>query len=102
MPELPSISESQSKLARLSQSAVGRATSRLTRRIASTTTVRSAGRFLRRQLWAWPILAALILGISGWLVSSSVERAMSRQREAELTTILNADVEALRIWMVEQ
>jgi serine/threonine protein kinase len=94
--------QSQSKLARLSQSAVGRATSRLTRRIASTTTVRSAGRFLRRQLWAWPILAALILGISGWLVSGSVERAMSRQREAELTTILNADVEALRIWMIEQ
>lgn len=27
---------------------------------------------------------------------------MSRQREAELTTILNADVEALRIWMLEQ
>jgi hypothetical protein len=34
--------------ARVSRSAVGRAT----RRIASTTTARAAGKFLRRQLWA--------------------------------------------------
>ena len=44
----------------------------------------------------------MVLGTAGWLVHRSVERAMRAQREAELTTILNADVEALRVWMVEQ
>jgi len=87
---------------RLSRSAVGRATGRLTRRLASGTTVRAAGKFLRRQLWAWPLIAGVILGTAGLLVHRNVERAMRDQREAELTTIRNADVEALRIWMTEQ
>jgi len=93
---------SRSAGGRLSRSAVGRATGRLTHRLAHTTTVRAAGKFLRRQLWAWPLIAAVILGTAGLLVHRSVERAMRSQREAELTTILNADVEALRVWMTEQ
>src|SRR5918993_2974962 len=87
---------------RVSRSAVGRATGRLTRRLASGTRLRAAGTFLRRQLWAWPLIAAVVLGTAGFLVHRSVERAMRAQREAELTTILNADVEALRVWMTEQ
>jgi eukaryotic-like serine/threonine-protein kinase len=87
---------------RLSRSAVGRASGRLTRRLASASSVRKAGTFLRRQLWAWPLIAAVILGTAGLLVHRSVERAMRGQREAELTTIRDADVEALRVWMVEQ
>jgi eukaryotic-like serine/threonine-protein kinase len=87
---------------RLSRSAVGRVTGRLTRRLTSSTRFRAAGRFLRHQLWAWPLIAAVILGTAGLLVHRSVERAMRAQREAELTTIRNADVEALRVWMTEQ
>jgi eukaryotic-like serine/threonine-protein kinase len=83
---------------RVSRTAIGRAT----RRVAGTTSVRAAGRFLRRQLWAWPLIAAVILGGAGLFVHRSVERAMRAQREAELTTIRDADVEALRVWMVEQ
>jgi eukaryotic-like serine/threonine-protein kinase len=93
---------SRSAVGPLSRSAVGRATGRLSRRLASGTRLRVAGTFLRRQLWAWPLIAAVVLGTAGWLVHRSVERAMRAQREAELTTILNADVEALRVWMVEQ
>jgi hypothetical protein len=93
---------SRSAGARLSRSAVGRTTGRLLHQFAGTTTVKAAGKFLRRQLWAWPLIAAVILGTAGLLVHRSVERAMRDQREAELTTILNADVEALRVWMTEQ
>src|SRR5204862_1994578 len=93
---------SRSGVGPLPRSAVGRATGRLTRRLASASSVRKAGTFLRRQLWAWPLIAAVVLGGTGWLVHRSVERAMRAQREAELTTIRDADVEALRVWMVEQ
>jgi hypothetical protein len=58
--------------------------------------------FLRRQLWLWPILAALVLGAVGWWVNHSVEAAMRQELAGGLTTILNADVEALRIWTRDQ
>ncbi len=57
---------------------------------------------LRKQLWIWPIAAAAVLGLSGWLVSRSVENAMRERRIDELTTILNADISALRIWITQQ
>ena len=60
------------------------------------------GLALRKQLWIWPILAAIILGICGWLVSRSVETAMRERRESELATILSADIAALKVWLVEQ
>jgi eukaryotic-like serine/threonine-protein kinase len=61
-----------------------------------------ASLLLRKQLWIWPILAALLLGICAWWVSRSVEDSMRQRRVAELTTILDADVAALRVWMIEQ
>ena len=57
---------------------------------------------LRKQLWVWPILAALLLGVVGRWISRSVETAMRERRVAELNTVLNADVAALRVWMTEQ
>jgi hypothetical protein len=57
---------------------------------------------LRRQLWLWPVLAALVLGAVGWWVNRSVEAAMREELAGQLTTILNADVEALRIWTKDQ
>src|SRR5262249_49468394 len=64
----------------------------------TSTALRGAGRFVRRQFWVWPLVAAALLGGAGWWVGRSVESAMRRQRINELTTILNADVAALRIW----
>src|SRR5262249_15306801 len=58
--------------------------------------------FPRRQVWAWPILAAVVLAAVGWWVHRSVEQAMREKLAGDLTTILNADVEALRVWTKDQ
>src|SRR5690242_15612030 len=62
----------------------------------------ATGATLRRQLWVWPIIAALLLGGVGWWVHRSVESAMRQELAGQLTTILNADVEALRVWTKDQ
>jgi hypothetical protein len=70
--------------------------SRLSGSLAAT------GTTLRRQLWVWPIIAALLLAGLGWWVHRSVESAMRQELAGQLTTILNADVEALRVWTKDQ
>jgi hypothetical protein len=67
-----------------------------------TSSFQSAQRFLRQQLWVWPILGAVLLGGVGWWVHRSVERAMQADVKSDLTTVLNADVAALRVWLHEQ
>lgn len=60
------------------------------------------GTFLRRQLWVWPLVAAIVLGAIAWGVDRAVEGVMRKQVAGELTAIRNADVTALRVWMKEQ
>jgi hypothetical protein len=60
------------------------------------------GAMLRRQLWLWPVLAALVIGAVGWWVTDSVEDAMRENRAGQLTALLNADVEALHAWTHDQ
>jgi hypothetical protein len=67
-----------------------------------SSSIGAAGTVLKRQLWVWPILAALFLGAVGWWVHRSVEAAMREALAGQLTTILNADVEALRTWTRDQ
>jgi eukaryotic-like serine/threonine-protein kinase len=93
---------SRTSIGRLSRSAISHVTGRITRLLGGAVSLQNAGRFLRRQLWAWPIIAALLLGVSGWWVNRSVEEAMRGQRQAELTTIVNASVAALEIWITDQ
>ncbi len=57
---------------------------------------------LRRRLWVWPVLAALVLGGVGWWVQGAVEETMREDLAGQLTTILSADVEALRAWTKDQ
>jgi hypothetical protein len=64
--------------------------------------VGKTGALLRRQLWLWPVLAALVIGAVGWWVTGSVEDAMRENRASQLTTLLNADVEALHAWTHDQ
>ncbi len=61
-----------------------------------------AMRVLKYQIWVWPVLVgALLVGV-GWWVHRSVEKAMRDRLASDLMTILNADLEALRIWRRDQ
>jgi serine/threonine protein kinase len=60
------------------------------------------GTFLRRQLWVWPLIAAVVPAALAWGVSEAVERVMRKQVAGELTAIRDADVTALRVWMKQQ
>jgi serine/threonine protein kinase len=95
-------SQSRSSLGRASRSAVGRVTGSLSRLFGGSATLQATGRFLRRQLWAWPVIAAILFGGTGWWVHRSVENAMREQRAADLNAIVDASVSAVRVWMAEQ
>jgi hypothetical protein len=61
---------------------------------------RSISRTLReRPLWVAPVAAILLMLLAGFWVRRQMEDAMRAQCRAELTTLLQADVEALGLWM---
>lgn len=66
-------------------------------RAAATAASRTQS-FLRRQLWAWPLMAAAVLAFVGVWVRARMEGAMRTEIAANLKTIRNANVEALRAW----
>jgi hypothetical protein len=86
----------------MSQSEVGCISGALSPWLVSSSRLQATGRFLRRQLWAWPIIAAVLLGAAGWWVSGSIDSAMRRQRATDLDTMVDASVTALRTWIGEQ
>ncbi len=55
-------------------------------------------RLLTQQLWIWPLLTAALLVFVGVWIRAHMERALKRQIAASLTTIRDANVEALRAW----
>ena len=63
---------------------------------------RAAGRFLRTQLWAWPIVAAVLLGVIGYAVNRAVDRTMKQQVASEVETIRDTGATGVRIWLGEQ
>src|SRR4051812_338407 len=69
-----------------SRSAVSRAADSLAHLFTGTSQIQATRRFLRRQLWAWPVIAAVILGAVGWWVNRLVEDSMRDQRAADLNT----------------
>jgi hypothetical protein len=93
---------SMSAIGRMSRTGIGRATGRLSRYIGSSSAVLATGRFLRKQLWAWPIIAAILFGGAGWWVHHSVEGAMQQQRVTDLNAVVDTTVTALTTWMGEQ
>jgi serine/threonine protein kinase len=86
----------------LSRTGVGHVSAIGARLLGSMSAVRASGRFLRKQLWAWPIVAALVLGGAGLWVHHSVENAMREQRANDLNAMVDASVSAVRVWMAEQ
>jgi hypothetical protein len=102
MRETPRTEPSRSAIDRPSRSGIGRVTGRFSRLLGRSASIQAAGRFLRRQLWAWPIVAAVLLGGAGWWVHQSVENAMRQQRATDLNAMADASVSAMRAWMGDQ
>lgn len=86
----------------LSRSAVGRVSGAVSRLFGGLSTVQATGRFLRQQLWAWPIIAAVLFGGAGLWVHQAVENAMRDQRIADLNGMADASAKAVTVWMSEQ
>src|SRR5688500_9387465 len=74
----------------MSRSSVGRLTGAVSRWFGGSSSVQATARFLRRQLWVWPIIAAVVFGGSGWWVNRSVEDAMREQRATDLNAIVTS------------
>lgn len=64
--------------------------------------IRNTTLFFRKQLWIWPIVAAISLAIVAWSVRGIVEDAVKSTIAESLRTILEADVTALTIWLESQ
>lgn len=56
----------------------------------------------RRWLWAWPIVAFLALVALGVFLKNTVGAAMRREAASVVTTLLNTQTVALRIWFNAQ
>ncbi|HMF18430.1 MAG TPA: cache domain-containing protein, partial [Gemmataceae bacterium] len=102
MNESPLANQSSHSKASLSRSAIGRVSGAASRLFGSMSKIQATGRFLRKQLWAWPIVAAVLLGGVGWFVYHSVEHAMHEQRISDLNAMVDASATAVRVWMGEQ
>src|SRR5947209_3868899 len=95
MSEAPQSTESRSSVGRMSRSAVGRVSGAVSRLFGGASAIQASGRFLRRQLWAWPIIAAVLFGGAGWWVHQSIEHAMREQRATDLNAMVEASVTAV-------
>ncbi|MBL8814603.1 MAG: serine/threonine protein kinase [Planctomyces sp.] len=62
----------------------------------------STGKWLRRAMWTWPIVVAVVLGLMGSLVLGAVERALKAELAASLESLLRTDAAALQQWMSRQ
>lgn len=57
---------------------------------------------LLKQLWIWPIIAAVLLGVIGLVMRNAVEKTLQEDLQADLQAILETDVTALRVWLKSQ
>jgi len=62
----------------------------------------SARLFFKRQLWIWPLLAAVMLGVVGYFVKRAVDQSLKENLASQLQVVLNADVAALQEWFQTQ
>jgi hypothetical protein len=57
---------------------------------------------LRKQIWIWPLFAAVVLAPVGYWLRTRVEGAMKSSMASQLEVILAADVAALEQWLETQ
>ncbi len=53
---------------------------------------------LKKQLWIWPVVAAVVLSVVGWLVRSSIHQTMEDNLRSELQTLLTVERSMLEKW----
>ncbi len=68
-----------------------------TRSVAGT--VARTRAFLSRRLWAWPIIAVVLLLAIGWAVHGAIERTMVANLTSQLETLRDVEVAMLRNWL---
>jgi eukaryotic-like serine/threonine-protein kinase len=102
MSELLDPKQTDAAAGLLSRSSIGRVSGAVSRFMGGATRIQATGRFLRRQLWAWPIVAAVLFGGAGYFVHRSVENAMRDQRAIDLNAMVEASAKAVTVWMGEQ
>ena len=64
--------------------------------------VMRAPRVLTKNLWAVPLLGALIFALVGLWVRGRVEQSTRAEIAARLQTVLHANINALRLWFTER
>jgi tRNA A-37 threonylcarbamoyl transferase component Bud32 len=57
---------------------------------------------ISKHLWAVPLLGAVVFGLVGLWVRSRVEETTRAELAAHLKTVLQADINALRLWFTER
>ncbi len=60
---------------------------------------RTTALLFRRQLWIWPLIAVPLFATMGFWVRAYVEQPLEENLQNGLTTILDSDVAALRLWL---
>jgi hypothetical protein len=58
--------------------------------------------WLRQAIWAWPIVAALLLGTFGLFIRGGIEATIHQKLSSGLEVLLNAEATAMRFWMQSQ
>ncbi|TWT92961.1 serine/threonine protein kinase [Neorhodopirellula pilleata] len=64
--------------------------------------ISSAGGYVRRRAWLWPILGFGLLLIIGLLIHSSIESTMKASLASQLQTLLNVESDMLKTWLQAQ
>lgn len=63
------------------------------------TAVSRTGLFLKRQLWIWPVIATVLLGILGFIVHRSIAATIKANLRSQLQTLLTVETEMLENWV---
>ncbi|MEN1681806.1 MAG: serine/threonine protein kinase [Planctomycetota bacterium] len=65
-------------------------------------TLKSAGLYLRREAWLWPLIAVAVLVVVGLLVRGAIDGAVKTILRSGLETLRDVEVENLATWLESQ